>query len=164
VELTSTNRPFGLIIKLSQAVTRQKERAKWPRKRPSQCNYAVRSARAELVWPAMLEVRRWTFEVWKTRATDSKLPASVVTRLSSDRLLKVFLLTSRANLESRKVSGDQTARVTPVPIPNTEVKPRWADDTARVTVWERRSSPGLIPKAASSNRGGLFVLGNSQAC
>src|SRR5450432_2840177 len=33
--------------------------------------------------------------------------------------------------------------VTPVPIPNTEVKPRRADDTARVTVWERRSSPGL---------------------
>jgi hypothetical protein len=39
--------------------------------------------------------------------------------------------------------GDHTARVTPVPIPNTEVKPRRADDTARVTVWERRSSPGL---------------------
>ena len=28
------------------------------------------------------------------------------------------------------------ARVTPVPIPNTEVTPRWADDTARVSVWE----------------------------
>jgi hypothetical protein len=39
--------------------------------------------------------------------------------------------------------GDHTARVTPVPIPNTEVKPRRADDTARATVWERRSSPGL---------------------
>src|SRR6266446_3722943 len=39
--------------------------------------------------------------------------------------------------------GDHTARVTPVPIPNTVVKPRWADDTARATVWERRSSPGL---------------------
>src|SRR5882724_4339624 len=46
----------------------------------------------------------------------------------------------RAGLQ---VSGDQTARVTPVPIPNTEVKPRRADDTAWVTVWERRSSPGL---------------------
>src|ERR1035438_8602966 len=47
------------------------------------------------------------------------------------------------NRASLQVSGDQTARVTPVPIPNTEVKPRRADDTAWVTVWERRSSPGL---------------------
>ena len=44
---------------------------------------------------------------------------------------------------SQQVSGGYTARVTPVPIPNTEVKPRWADDTARVTAWERRSLPGL---------------------
>jgi hypothetical protein len=35
-------------------------------------------------------------------------------------------------------AGEYTARVTPVPIPNTEVKPRWADGTARVSVWERR--------------------------
>ena len=35
-------------------------------------------------------------------------------------------------------AGDHTARVTPVPIPNTEVKPRWADGTARESVWERR--------------------------
>src|SRR6266849_3031670 len=46
------------------------------------------------------------------------------------------------------LSGGNTARVTPVPIPNTEVKPRRADDTARVTVWERRSPPGLISKAS----------------
>ena len=37
-----------------------------------------------------------------------------------------------------KFAGEHTARVTPVPIPNTEVKPRWADGTARVTVWEIR--------------------------
>src|SRR6267142_5126381 len=55
--------------------------------------------------------------------------------------------------------GDHTARVTPVPIPNTVVKPRWADDTARATVWERRSSPGLkYKKAGLSNQSGLFVL------
>ena len=40
-----------------------------------------------------------------------------------------------------QVSGGHTAGVTPVPIPNTEVKLRRADDTARVTVWERRSPP-----------------------
>jgi hypothetical protein len=38
----------------------------------------------------------------------------------------------------RQFAGEFTARVTPVPIPNTEVKPRWADGTARVSVWEIR--------------------------
>src|SRR6266850_6568872 len=47
--------------------------------------------------------------------------------------------------------GDHTARVTPVPIPNTVVKPRRADDTARATVWERRSSPGLNYKKGRSD-------------
>ena len=42
-----------------------------------------------------------------------------------------------------KVSGGASEGVTPVPIPNTEVKPFSADDTARETVWERRSPPDL---------------------
>ena len=52
-------------------------------------------------------------------------------------------------------SGDFVGRVTPVPIPNTEVKPAGADGTARVTVWESRKSPGLLPKPARvlSSRG-----------
>ena len=41
-------------------------------------------------------------------------------------------------------SGDSVGRVTPVPIPNTEVKPAGADGTARVTAWESRKSPGLL--------------------
>ena len=40
--------------------------------------------------------------------------------------------------------GGYAEGVTPVPIPNTEVKPLWADDTARVAVWESRSPPGII--------------------
>ena len=43
-----------------------------------------------------------------------------------------------------KFSGDFVGRVTPVPIPNTEVKPAGADGTARVTAWESRKSPGLF--------------------
>src|SRR5580693_361158 len=63
---------------------------------------------------------------------------------------------------SLQVSGDQTARVTPVPIPNTEVKPRRADDTAWVTVWERRSSPGLNWKRPLLFfESGLFVVGRA---
>jgi hypothetical protein len=48
--------------------------------------------------------------------------------------------TARVKLLSNanKFTGDYTARVPPVPIPNTEVKPCWADGTARVGVWEIR--------------------------
>ena len=42
------------------------------------------------------------------------------------------------DLDVPDFAGDFTARVPPVPIPNTEVKPRWADGTARVSVWEIR--------------------------
>ena len=45
---------------------------------------------------------------------------------------------------SNHFSGDFVGRVTPVPIPNTEVKPAGADGTARETVWESRKSPGLF--------------------
>jgi hypothetical protein len=51
-----------------------------------------------------------------------------------------------------KFSGDFVGRVTPVPIPNTEVKPAGADGTARETAWESRKSPGLfLQKPATIN-------------
>ena len=52
--------------------------------------------------------------------------------------------------------GGLTARVTPVPIPNTEVKPCRADDTALVTARERRSPPGLKFKGRPSSSGRPF--------
>ena len=48
------------------------------------------------------------------------------------------------------LSGDFVGRVTPVPVPNTEVKPAGADGTARVTAWESRKSPGLLNEARES--------------
>ena len=44
-----------------------------------------------------------------------------------------------------KYAGGHRSRVTPVPIPNTEVKPATADGTAWETVWESRSLPAVIP-------------------
>ena len=55
-----------------------------------------------------------------------------------------------------KFPGGLTARVTPVPIPNTEVKPCRADDTARVTARERRSPPGLISAKKAPSHRSLF--------
>ena len=54
-------------------------------------------------------------------------------------------------LSSHQFSGDFVDRVTPVPIPNTEVKPVGADGTARETVWESRKSPGLFLRFQISN-------------
>ena len=59
--------------------------------------------------------------------------------------VEIFLLNSQLPaFDYIDFPGGHTAGATPVPIPNTEVKPRRADDTARVTVWERRSLPGLF--------------------
>ena len=56
-----------------------------------------------------------------------------------------------ANLSSSRVllgfSGDYTAGETPLPIPNRAVKPRRADGTIWVTVWESRSLPGVIDES-----------------
>ena len=40
--------------------------------------------------------------------------------------------------------GGHRGGETPVPISNTVVKPSSADGTARVTVWESRSLPGVF--------------------
>ena len=43
------------------------------------------------------------------------------------------------NIEiTNQFSGGCIGRVTPVPIPNTEVKTAWADDTASFQMWESR--------------------------
>ena len=52
-------------------------------------------------------------------------------------------------------SGDYSIGETPVPIPNTEVKPYCADGTALETGWESRSLPGIIHKTLELTFRGL---------
>ena len=52
--------------------------------------------------------------------------------------------------------GDHSEGETPVPIPNTEVKPFNADGTAWETVWESRTSPRLNDKARWKQRAFFF--------
>ena len=47
--------------------------------------------------------------------------------------------------------GDEGERDTPVPIPNTEVKPLIADGTWLETTWESRSLPNHLEDLLSSN-------------
>ena len=54
-----------------------------------------------------------------------------------------------------------TGGVTPVPIPNTEVKPSRADGTAWATVWESRSPRDYFKKPPSQKRRGLLAFAAS---
>ena len=48
------------------------------------------------------------------------------------------------NFQSIDFPGDYSGEVTPVTIPNTEVKGSSADGTSRVTSWESRTLPGIF--------------------
>ena len=56
----------------------------------------------------------------------------------------LHLMEMRGFIGSLQVSGGYIGGVTPVPIPNTEVKPSRADGTAWLAMWESRSLPGFI--------------------
>ena len=57
-------------------------------------------------------------------------------------------LVERPELEKSLFSGGSSEGETPVPIPNTEVKPLSVDGTAPATGWESRSPPGIDLKKA----------------
>jgi hypothetical protein len=57
--------------------------------------------------------------------------------------LKIWRPNLHVNKSPNRFPGGHRSRVTPVPIPNTEVKPATADGTARVGGWESRSLPGI---------------------
>ena len=64
--------------------------------------------------------------------------------------------------QAAKFAGGHRIRVTPVPIPNTEVKPDTADGTVWETVWESRSLPALFLEARSlKNDRAFFVYAGS---
>ena len=56
-----------------------------------------------------------------------------------------------------RFSGLISERATPVPIPNTEVKPFCADGTARAAVWESRTRPGFYSKRLQQKLGAFFL-------
>ena len=193
VKLTSTNRPFGLIIKLSHSVFEKVNEAAFASsvrsasRRTCKCQpnlgacmrfacgnavgrrsfcsgiqhfpqtgalapEALNFLLAALRPPVLLSPSRRVAPALCRRLTARKKSFEVAARI-----LNVFR-PSAFDFRLLQVSGDHTARVPPVPIPNTVVKPRRADDTARATVWERRSSPGLNSKAVLSNQDGLLFL------
>ena len=69
---------------------------------------------------------------------------SRIERISDRKIIRIPL---DPKSEIQKFPGGHRRRVTPVPIPNTEVKPSTADGTARAGAWESRSLPGIYSKA-----------------
>jgi hypothetical protein len=53
--------------------------------------------------------------------------------------------------------GGDSDGVTPVPIPNTEVKPIYGDGTAFERMWESSKPPGLNKKPPPEKEGAFFV-------
>ena len=85
--------------------------------------------------------------------------SGVAVTQSSDR---VSVLQCAADVVERTVSGGHGGGETPVPIPNTAVKPARADGTWGEAPWESRSPPGfLMMKSPSSSLGGDFVVPGS---
>ena len=58
-----------------------------------------------------------------------------------------------------QVSGGNGGGETPLPIPNREVKPSSADGTARETVWESRTPPGVLRRALRVSGGPFRISG-----
>src|SRR5712692_4370336 len=54
--------------------------------------------------------------------------------------------------------GDHGGGETPVPIPNTVVKPSSADGTVGVTRWESRSLPSILISPATRKGGGTYLF------
>jgi hypothetical protein len=75
--------------------------------------------------------------------------------------MEVIIRTSKQNLvicvaSQFYFSGIYIEGVTPLPIPNREVKPLGADGTMWVTAWESRSMPDFILKTRSVKMIGFF--------
>ena len=74
-------------------------------------------------------------------------------------LLVIDSITNSKEAVANRIPGGHRSRVTPVPIPNTEVKPATVDGTVWETAWESRSLPGVFSdKSPTWKRVGLLCL------
>ena len=113
VELTSTNRPFGLAnVGNSRVVDRQ-----------------------SVLSPSRLAWRRV-----ESKVSSGTLNRSVFENRWCGARARAR---ERCRPRAHRFSGDYCGGATPDPIPNSEVKPSSADGTAGVTLWESRSLPDL---------------------
>ena len=70
--------------------------------------------------------------------------------------------TARTNQDVFNVPGGLAGGATPVPIPNTEVKPSKADDTAAERQWESRTLPGYNEGPLEQSSGPFLLADRSR--
>ncbi len=72
----------------------------------------------------------------------------------------------RSATDAHEISGGHSGRATPVPIPNTEVKPASADGTWGASPWESRTPPDLFLTTVVPNRevGATVVIARAMTC
>ena len=80
-------------------------------------------------------------------------------RLGRLILSDVFGLLPASQFDCQHSWGGDGGGVTPLPIPNREVKPSSADGTARETGWESRSPPHFFRVAPEVDSGAFLVEG-----
>ncbi len=109
---------------------------------------------------------RYTINQLRKSGINMRLP--IMNRAQGSRLrgckANCFYEPLAPNPEPKQFLGGYAEGVTPVPIPNTEVKPLRVDGTAWVAMWESRSPPGILfKKAPSLNCGGALLRSGSES-
>ena len=69
------------------------------------------------------------------------------------------MIVGPVGIQREDFSGDRSEGDTPVPIPNTAVKPLSPDGTALATAWESRTLPGIKKQKAPGANPGAFCVG-----
>ena len=94
-----------------------------------------------------------------------RTPAALARYRLVERYAPLVSGAARNETPGTKFAGGHRSRVTPVPIPNTEVKPATADGTVWETAWESRSLPALIREPSTglgtgpiANRNRAFLV------
>ena len=138
MELTGTNRSCGLTTYISPLITQVRRAA--PR---SNTHAAIRGAPGE--GSSHHKFRTIATPHSKRCLIESRgLSSNERSRDSPESLFDCMLDTKPVVLRTSPVfPGGYTGEVTPVPIPNTEVKLSRANGTAGASLWESRTLPGF---------------------
>ena len=122
------------------------------RGKPNIAGYSPAVAPSEPWWVKQDVLGRSAFAL---RASARQAPAPSLTR---GPVAPKLAGASEGGTPDTKFPGGHRSRVTPVPIPNTEVKLATADGTACVGAWESRSLPGLFsPSPRLERASGFFI-------
>ncbi len=92
----------------------------------------------------LFRCQRFRSLITKSCRLAARLPTAVEVTSASPATSKSRRIRESPDSNRKIFSGSDSVGETPVPIPNTAVKPYSADGTASVRGWESRTPPGVI--------------------